>query len=81
MLIKLLKYKMKQKNKYKFQAVFLDRDGTINYDSGYTHKFSNFKFRPKVIEGLKFLTSKFFHILLNRHDSGLLWKIGYKKLS
>ena len=26
-------------------AVFLDRDGTINYDDGYTHKFSKFKFK------------------------------------
>ena len=25
-------------------AIFLDRDGTINYDKGYTYKFSEFKF-------------------------------------
>ena len=62
---------MKQKNKYKFQAVFLDRDGTINYDSGYTHKFSNFKFRPKVIEGLKFLTSKKFLIFIVTNQAGV----------
>ena len=39
-------------------AVFLDRDGTINYDYGYVHKFSDFKFRPHVIEGLKYLSRK-----------------------
>ena len=39
-------------------AIFLDRDGTINYDKGYTYKFSEFKFRPYVIKGLKYLTKK-----------------------
>ena len=36
-------------------AVFLDRDGTINYDYKYVHKFSSFKFRKNVIKGLKYL--------------------------
>ena len=35
------------------QAAFLDRDGTINYDKGYTYKFSEFKFKPGVIKGLQ----------------------------
>ena len=39
-------------------AVFLDRDGTINYDYGYVYKFSEFKFRPYVIKGLKYLSKK-----------------------
>ena len=29
-------------------ALFLDRDGTINYDYGYVHKFTDFKFRKFV---------------------------------
>ena len=46
---------MKKKAK---PAVFLDRDGTINYDDGYTYKFSEFKFKPHVLNGLKFLCKK-----------------------
>ena len=33
----------------KRSAVFLDRDGTINYDKGYTYKFTEFRFRPFVV--------------------------------
>ena len=47
---------MSKKYNTKRAAVFLDRDGTINYDYGYVHYFSNFKFRPHVIKGLKYLT-------------------------
>ena len=49
---------MKKNKVSKKSAVFLDRDGTINYDYGYTYKFSNFKFRPYVIKGLQYLTKK-----------------------
>ena len=34
------------------------REMEINYDYGYVHQFSNFKFRPYVIKGLKYLTKK-----------------------
>ena len=40
-------------------AIFLDRDGTINYDNGYTYKFSEFKFRPYILKGLKFFINSF----------------------
>ena len=30
-------------NYFRKPAVFLDRDGTINYDDAYTYKFSKFK--------------------------------------
>ena len=39
-------------------AVFLDRDGVINYDYGYVSKFNNFVLRPVVLKGLKFLQKK-----------------------
>ena len=45
-------------NFIKRPAVFLDRDGTINYDDGYTYKFSKFKFRPHILKGLKYLSKK-----------------------
>ncbi len=39
-------------------AVFLDRDGVINYDKGYTHKISQFKFKPKVLQTIQYLNKK-----------------------
>ena len=52
-------------------AVFLDRDGTINYDYGYVHKFSDFKFRPHVIEGLKYLSRKKYLIFVVTNQAGV----------
>ena len=52
-------------------AVFLDRDGTINYDDGYTHKFSNFKFKPHVINGLKFLCKKKYLVFIVTNQAGI----------
>ena len=45
-------------------AVFLDRDGTINYDYGYTYLFTKFKFRPFVIKGLQYLSHKKYLIFI-----------------
>ena len=52
-------------------AAFLDRDGVINYDSGYVHKIKDFKFRPNVINGLKFLKSKNYYIFLITNQAGI----------
>ena len=49
---------MKKRKKILQKAVFLDRDGTINYDYGYVHKFTDFKFRKYVIKGLRYLLKK-----------------------
>ena len=40
------------------KCVFFDRDGVINYDYGYVHKFSKFKFKKGVVRYLKLLNSK-----------------------
>ena len=45
-------------NKKLRSAAFLDRDGTINFDKGYTYRFSDFKFRPYVLKGLKYLSKE-----------------------
>ena len=52
-------------------AVFLDRDGTINYDYGYVHKFSDFKFRPKILRGLKYISKKKYLIFIITNQAGL----------
>jgi len=65
------KRKAKITDKFKRPAVFLDRDGTINYDEGYTYKFSKFKFRPFVIKGLKYLSKKNYYIFIVTNQAGI----------
>jgi len=55
----------------KKKAVFLDRDGTINYDFGYVHKYSDFKFRPFVIKGLRYLIKKKYLIFIVTNQAGI----------
>jgi len=52
-------------------AIFLDRDGTINYDNGYTYEFSKFRFRPYVIKGLKYLCKKKYLIFIVTNQAGI----------
>ena len=50
-------------------AAFLDRDGVINYDYGYIHKYKDFKLRPGVIRGLRYLKKinlKYLLLLINQ---------------
>jgi histidinol-phosphate phosphatase family protein len=53
------------------RAVLLDRDGVINYDYGYVHKFSKFKIKPKVIEFIKFLNDNNFLVFVVTNQSGI----------
>ncbi len=52
-------------------AAFLDRDGVINYDKGYVHKINDFKFRPNIIKGLKFLKNKDYYIFIITNQAGI----------
>lgn len=52
-------------------AAFLDRDGVINYDFGYVHKFKDFKLKPKVIESLKLLKKNGYYIFLITNQAGI----------
>ena len=56
---------------FKKPAAFLDRDGVINYDSGYVHKIKDFKFRPNVIKGLKFLKEKDYYVFIITNQAGI----------
>ena len=51
-------------NYFKKPAVFLDRDGVINYDFGHVYIFKDFKFRPHVLSALRFLNEKNITFLL-----------------
>ena len=68
---KKFKKKWRLSNSFSKAAVFLDRDGTINYDYGYTYKFTNFKFRPYVLKGLKYLTKKKYLIFIITNQAGI----------
>mgnify|MGYP006099041845 CR=1 FL=1 len=55
----------------KKSAVFLDRDGVINYDYGYVYKYKDFKLRPGVIKGLRLLTKNDYRIFIITNQSGI----------
>ncbi|MFZ1289508.1 MAG: HAD family hydrolase [Melioribacteraceae bacterium] len=56
----------------KNKAVFLDRDGTINYDSGYIGNPNLIKLYPGVAEGIKKLKNNFsFKIYVISNQSGI----------
>lgn len=52
-------------------AIFLDRDGVINQDKGYTYKIEDFRFKPKVIEKLKDFTKRDFWIFIVTNQAGI----------
>ena len=52
-------------------AIFLDRDGVINYDNKYVYKFKDFKFKKGVIEGLKYLIKKNYYIFVVTNQAGI----------
>ncbi|GJQ57835.1 MAG: HAD family hydrolase [Candidatus Scalindua sp. AMX11] len=51
-------------------AIFLDRDGTINKDSGYVHKPEDLLILPGVIEGLQLLNRYKLFIITNQSGIG-----------
>jgi D,D-heptose 1,7-bisphosphate phosphatase len=52
-------------------AIFLDRDGVINYDYGYVYKSSNFILKKKVIEAIKYLNDKNYSVFIISNQSGV----------
>ena len=52
-------------------AIFLDRDGVINYDYGYVYKSSNFIWKKKVIEAIKYLNDKNYSVFIISNQSGV----------
>jgi len=62
---------MKIKRYEKKPAVFLDRDGTINYDKGYTYKFSDFKLHPNILKGLKYISKRKYLIFIVTNQAGV----------
>ena len=53
------------------KAVFLDRDGVLNYDSGYVHKPEDLQVLPGVPEALAALAAAGFILLVVSNQSGI----------
>ncbi|MDP1835732.1 MAG: HAD family hydrolase [Chlamydiales bacterium] len=54
-----------------YQAIFLDRDGTINKDSNYTYRIEDLQFEDGAIEGLKLLSSLPYLLIITTGQSGI----------
>ena len=67
------------------KAAFLDRDGVINKDYGYVHKWEDFKFCDGAIEGLKLLKSLDYLLVIITNQSGIdrgfFSQLEYEKLT
>jgi D,D-heptose 1,7-bisphosphate phosphatase len=66
-------------NKSNFeQAIFLDRDGTINVDTHYPHRVEDLLLIPRSLDALKLLAALPYQIILITNQSGIAHNI-YKK--
>ena len=52
-------------------AVFLDRDGVLNYDYGYVYRYQNFKWMKGSIAALKYLNKKDIRIFIVTNQAGI----------
>jgi len=52
-------------------AIFLDRDGVINDDTGFVHTVEDFKLLPNVIEGLVKFQSMGFKLVIATNQGGI----------
>jgi D-glycero-D-manno-heptose 1,7-bisphosphate phosphatase len=53
------------------KAVFLDRDGVINVDKGYIHRWENFEFLPGAIEAMRRFEQAGFALIVVTNQSGI----------
>lgn len=55
----------------KNKAIFLDRDGVINFERGYTHRLEDFVILPDVIEVLQLLQKNGYLLIVVSNQSGI----------
>ncbi len=53
------------------KAIFLDRDGVINEDNGYTYKIDDLKLLDGVIQGLQALRNLDYEIIIITNQAGI----------
>ena len=69
--IDLKKAKIELIKHLKKPSIFLDRDGVINHDKGYTHKFKDFKFRKNVLNFFDKVSKKNRYIFIITNQGGI----------
>ncbi len=52
-------------------AAFLDRDGVINVDTGYTHRAEDLAFTPTAVEAIRLLNDADYRVLVVTNQSGV----------
>lgn len=57
------------------KAIFLDRDGVINFERGYTHKLEDFVILPDLIEVLQLFKQKDYLLIVISNQSGIAKKL------
>lgn len=55
----------------KIKALFLDRDGVINYDPGYVYRIEDFEFMPGIFEALAGFMALGYEIFIVTNQSGI----------
>lgn len=53
------------------KAAFLDRDGVINIDHAYVHRFEDFEFIPGVLQAARMLVEAGFELIVVTNQSGI----------
>ena len=53
------------------KAIFLDRDGVINVERGYTHRLEDFVILPDLIESLQLFMQKGYLLIVVTNQSGI----------
>jgi D-glycero-D-manno-heptose 1,7-bisphosphate phosphatase len=53
------------------KAIFLDRDGVINVERGYTYKIEDFLILPEVIDALKVFKTQGFLLIIISNQGGI----------
>ena len=52
-------------------AIFLDRDGTVNFEENYLYKATDWKWIPGAIEAIKLLNANGFLVIVVSNQSGI----------
>ena len=51
--------------------IFLDRDGTLIHDQGYTHRIEDYRLLPQALEGLQAFVRQGFRFVILTNQSGI----------